>query len=365
VVKNKKYLSRVGLFVTIAIAIFIAAIIIVGRDQNLFKSTLKISTTFKDVKGLKIGNNVRFTGIDVGTVVDMVIVSDTTVRVELSIEKDVAHFIRKNSLATIGNEGLMGNKIMILLPGSEGSPSIEEGDLLRSLEPIEIDDIMKEVQSSAEKINVVSNNLIGITEKINRGDGVFGKIFTDTSITSNLDRTAFNAVKISQNLNEISQKVNSGEGFLGKLFIDTVFSAQLDTAGATITAISNNIMEITNKINQGEGIFGRLFTDTSITNNLYLTSKNLESTTRNLYDLTEKMNTEGNAVNTLIADSTFSDSLQLFMDRLNKAVIEATEASEAIKNSGLIRLFSKDPDKKAKKENEAEEKELEREQKMP
>jgi phospholipid/cholesterol/gamma-HCH transport system substrate-binding protein len=352
VTKSKKYLRRVGLLVTIAAAIFIAAIIIVGRDQNLFRSTLEISTTFRDVKGLKIGNNVRFTGIQVGTVVDMVIISDTTVRVELSIDKDIAHFIRRNSTATIGNEGLMGNKILILLPGTQESPSIEEGDELRSVEPIEIDDIMKEVQSSAEKINQVSNNLIGITEKINRGDGVFGKIFTDTSITSNIDRTAYNAVQISQNLNEISEKVNSGEGFLGKLFIDTSFSAQLDTAGTTISTISNNILEITDKINKGEGIFGRLFTDTSITNNLYLTSRNLESTTKNLYNLTEKLNTKGNAINTLIADSTFSDSLQLFMNRLNEAVIQAGEASEAIKNSGLIRLFSKDPDKNAKKEED-------------
>lgn len=346
-----------GLFITIAAAIFIAAIIIVGRDQNLFRSTLKISTTFKDVKGLKIGNNVRFTGIQVGTVVDMVIISDTAVRVDLSIDNDVAHFIRKNSIASIGNEGLMGNKILIVLPGTQESPSIEEGDELRSIEPIEIDDIMNEVQSSAEKINQVSNNLISITEKINRGDGIFGKIFTDTSITSNLDRTAFNAVQISQNLTEISEKVNRGEGFLGKLFIDTSFSAQLDTAGRTISTISTNIMEITDKINKGEGIFGRLFTDTSITNNLYLTSRNLESTTKNLYNLTEKMNTQGNAINTLVADSTFSDSLQLFMNRLNKAVIEASEASEAIKNSGLIRLFSKNPDKKAKTEEKEEAKE--------
>lgn len=349
--KNKKYLRRVGLFVTIAMVIFLAAIVIVGREQNFFRSTLKITTTFRDVKGLKIGNTVRFTGIQVGTVVDMVIVSDTTVKVELSIDKDIASFIRKNSIATIGNEGLMGNKIMTILPGTEESPSIQEGDVLRSVEPVEIDDIMKEVQSSAEKINVVSSNLIGITEKINRGDGIFGKIFTDTSFTSNLDRTAYNAVQISRNLNEISEKVNRGEGFLGKLFIDTVFSAQLDSAGNIISTISNNILEITDKINQGEGIFGRLFTDTSITNNLYLTSRNLEYTTRNLYDLTEKMNTEGNAINTLIADSTFSDSLQLFLDRLNEAVIQTTEASEAIKNSGLIRLFSRKPDKNEKKED--------------
>lgn len=360
--KNKKYLLRVGLFVSISVFIFVAAIIIVGREQNFFKSTMKINSTFHDVKGLKIGNNVRFTGIEVGSVVDLVISSDTTVEVELSIDKEIAHFIRKNSVATIGNEGLMGNKILILLPGSEESPSIEEGDVLRSIEPIEIDDIMKEVQASALKINEVSQNLIGITEKINRGDGIFGKIFTDTSITVNIDKTARNATKISQNLIDISDKVNNGEGLLGKLFTDTTFSMELDSASQSFNKISDNLLEITGKVNRGEGIFGRLFTDTSITNNIYLTSKNLESTTANLYELTEQMNSTGNAINTLVADTTFSDSLALFMKRLNEAVIEVTRASESIKNSGLINLFSKDKDKKkmeeARKEEEEQEKEV-------
>jgi phospholipid/cholesterol/gamma-HCH transport system substrate-binding protein len=352
-VKNKnKYFRRVGLLVIVSIAIFVAAIVIVGREQNFFRDTMRISTEFQDVKGLKEGNDVRFTGIEVGTVTDLIIISDTSVKVQLSIEKDVAPFIKRSSLASIGNEGLMGNKILIILPGTPDSPPIEQGDELKSIEPIEIDDIMKEIMSSSEKINVVSDNLIGITNKINRGDGIFGKIFTDTTFTRNLDRTSQNISRITGNLIDVSRKLNQGGGIIGKLFTDTVFSAQLDSTNAGLNQIAGNLVDITNKINQGEGIFGRLFTDTALTNNLYLTSKNLEETTGNLYQLTEKLNTRGNAISTLVADTTFADSLQLFMRRLNEAVIEATEASEAVQQSGLIRLFSKDEDKKNKEKDD-------------
>lgn len=342
-----------------ATLILIVAIIIVGREQNLFRSTMTIYTNFNDVKGLKIGNNVRLTGIEVGSVVDMVILSDTSVSVEMSIDSDVAHFIRKNSTASIANDGLMGNKIMVILPGTNDSPSIEQGDILRSVMPVEIDDIINEIKLSSEKINVVSSNLIGITDKINRGDGIFGKIFTDTTFTRNLDRTSENVTEITDNLIQISNKVNSGYGVLGKLLTDTTFTLGLDTASRNLNQISQNLIDITDKINKGEGIFGRLFTDTSLTNNLYLTSRNLEASTYNLYELSKTLNNDKSALGTFIADTTFSDSLQVLLRRLNEGIKEATEASEAIQRSGLIRLFSKDPDKQKSKARKEEQGELE------
>ncbi len=359
---KSKYYRQVGILVTVSIAIFIAAIVVVGREQNFFKETIKISAVFKDVKGLNVGNDVRFTGIDVGSVVSLVIISDTTIEVEMSIEQKVSNFIKKNSVASIGNEGLMGNKIVILLPGTPDSPSVEAGDQLPSVEPVEIDDIMKEIKASSESISLVSENLIGITDKINRGDGVFGKIFTDTTVTRNLDKTSQNITRITGNLIDVTQKINQGEGIIGKLFTDTVFSSQLDSTNAGLNQIADNLVSITNKINQGEGIFGRFFTDTTLTNNLYLSSRNLQTTTESLSQLAQKMNTEGNAISTFVADTTFSDSLEIFMERLNKAVIEATDAAESIQRSGLIRLFSKDKDKDKDKDKEKEKKKNEEEE---
>ena len=72
-----------------------------------------------------------------------------------------------------------------------------DSDTLATIEQIDIDEIMQEVKKSSENITVVSSELISITQKINRGDGIFGKIFTDTTFTRNLDATSRNITEIT------------------------------------------------------------------------------------------------------------------------------------------------------------------------
>jgi len=87
------------------------------------------------------------------------------------------------------------------------------------------------------------------------------------------------------------------------------------------------------------------------TSNLYLSSKNMEATTKNLMDLTAKLNNDSSALHLFIDENDFADSLQLLLYRLDVGIEEATKAAESIQRSGLIRMFSKDPDKKKKGNN--------------
>jgi len=151
---------------------------------------------------------------------------------------------------------------------------------------------------------------------------------------------------ISENLLEISEKANRGQGLMGKLFADTLFSRQLDSAGYNLQIITGDIAKITDKVNAGEGIFGRLFTDTLLIHNLYLSSINLEKTTQNLTEFSHRLTDNENALSRFIADTAFADSLAFFMHQLNTGIREVTRSSEAIQNSGLIRMFSRKKGKK-------------------
>jgi phospholipid/cholesterol/gamma-HCH transport system substrate-binding protein len=330
-----------GIFISAGVLIFIIAIYLIGAKQNMFGINVKVSTVFMDVKGLRQGATVRFTGIDVGAVSNLEIMSDSTVLVEMAIEQKVTPFIKKNSIATIGTQGLMGNKLIVLLPGSPDESSIAQGDTLPSLAAIETDDILKEIYVSSERISEVSGNLVDITDKINRGEGIFGKIFTDTSFAYNLSRT-------SQNLAELSNMVNRGEGFVGKLLADTSFSGELDSAAHYISEISRNLESVTGKLDKGEGILGRMFTDTLVAQNLYNSSLSLNETTGNLEKITgnligfsETLNTGEGAVQKMLVDSVFADSLDIVLRNLNETLIEVRKASEAVQRSGMIRMFSK------------------------
>ncbi|MBA7558020.1 hypothetical protein ES705_50809 [subsurface metagenome] len=320
----------------------------------MFLPTIKISTVFRDVRGLQVGNNVRFTGIEVGAIVDITIISDTAVSVQMSMDKNVVPYIKKNSRATIANDGLMGNKLVIILPGTPGSDVVKAGDILPSIEPVEIDDIIIEIQNSSEKISQVANNLIEITEKINRGDGMFGKIFTDTKFSDELDKSGRNITELSGNLVEITDKINDGQGIMGKILFDSTFSYQWETTTKNLAEISINLQELSEKINSGEGVFGRLFADTALSDNFYRVSKDLETVLTNLSEVSVKLNDERNALHKFIADTAFADSLDVLLHKMNKGVTEVTEASEALQKSGIVRAFSK-KDKKEKKDKTREE----------
>jgi phospholipid/cholesterol/gamma-HCH transport system substrate-binding protein len=339
----------VGLFVTLALVIFITAIYLLGKKENIFGSTVTVTAIFEDVKGLREGDKVRLSGIDIGTVNGLGFLDDNRVIIYMNLEEKAVQYVRSDALASIANEGLMGGKVVIILPGGLTSSTVEPYDTLQTIEQIDIDQIMQEVKKSSENITVVTGELITITQKINRGDGIFGKIFTDTTFTRNLDKTAENVSRVSANLIDISNKISRGEGVMGKLFTDTLITGKIDSASQSLNQVALNLMEITDKVNQGQGVFGRLFTDTSLTSNLYRSSRNMEEVTRNLQDFTVALNNDSSALNLFINDPSFADSLQQLMYRLEVGIEEATRAAESIQKSGLIRMFSKDPDKNKQK----------------
>lgn len=346
---------RLGVFITGGLVLFIIAIYIIGRERNLFGSNFKVSAIFSDVKGLKAGNNVRYSGIDVGTVSDIYIISDSTVRVDLLLETNVKEFIKVDSKATIGTEGLMGNKVVNILPGSPDSSSIKSNSVLQTIPAIEIDDIMSSIKFSSENISIVSENLVDITNKINRGEGIFGKIFTDTTFTKNIDITSDNISRITGDLAQISSKLQQGEGIIGRMLADSAFSNNLNYSSDKILEVSNNLADITKKINQGAGIFGQLFVDTAssarllkLSQDLTKTSRNASEISENLVEITEKINTGEGTINKLLTDSVFADSLQIALRKLNRSLDNVSEAADAIERSWIIRVFSK---KKKKNKN--------------
>jgi phospholipid/cholesterol/gamma-HCH transport system substrate-binding protein len=338
---TRKSNIRLGIYIASGVLLFIFIIYLIGNRQHMFQRNVRITATFNDVKGLHVGANVRFTGIDVGTVSKMDILSDTTVLIEMAVNEKVTPFIKKNSIATIATEGLMGSKIVVLLPGSANERSIHDGDNLITSQPVEIDDIIREIKISSERVAAVSSNLVDITNKINRGEGIFGKIFTDTSFAYNLSLS-------SQNLQEISARVNKGQGIVGRLFADTSLASVIDSATILMEQISRNIEGITQKIDQGKGIFDLLLSDTSLTYNLYESSQNLNYSTANLekfssnlIGITDKMITGPGTFNKMLVDSVFADSLNVTVRNLNEAILEIQSASEALQQSRLVKAFTK------------------------
>src|ERR1700753_1157068 len=95
--KEKNYKWKLGLFAIALLALAIGAIYYIGKQKNKFGSTVTITSQFKSVSGLKTGSNVLVGGIEVGTVDDIALITDTTVQVSMIIQKGVERFIKRDA----------------------------------------------------------------------------------------------------------------------------------------------------------------------------------------------------------------------------------------------------------------------------
>ena len=219
---------RLGIFISIGIAVFIFGIYFVGERQQLFRSTFRISGVFKDVAGLQAGNNVRFSGINVGTVEDIRIVSDTSVRVEIIIDGNTRKFIKKDAIASIGSEGLMGNKILIINPGTGGKMEIENNDIVETAQPIDLDDIMKSLKKTIDNSSDITNNLSKITGNIQSGEGTIGKLLMDRSVAQNFDSSIVN---LKQGLSGLKNLMDDTKSSFANNFDSTFVNLKEGSAG--------------------------------------------------------------------------------------------------------------------------------------
>jgi phospholipid/cholesterol/gamma-HCH transport system substrate-binding protein len=208
---------RLGVFISMGLALFIAGIYFVGQRQELFSSTFQVSGIFMDINGLQVGNNVRFSGINVGIVQNIRQITDSTVQVDMMIDEHAKKFIKKNAKAIIGTDGLMGNKIVSITPGSPDKQVITNNDFIATVRPLNIDDILKNVKLSSENAVDITNNLSVITESIVEGKGVIGKLFMDSVLGANLDKAIVN---IKQGAGGFKQNMDAAShSFLLKGFL--------------------------------------------------------------------------------------------------------------------------------------------------
>jgi len=197
-----KFKVRLGLFIAGGIVLFLIAIFIIGRQKNLFNPVFRLYTTFYNVSGLEVGSNIRFSGINVGTVDGINIINDSTVRVDMIISKSVKPFIKKDCEAGIGSAGIIGDRILIISQGSDDAPLAKEGQQIGSKEPVETDAIMSSLQVTAGNAEIISDQLAQIMFNINNGNGTLGRLIMDSTIAHNVDQTMINLEKSSKGLNE-------------------------------------------------------------------------------------------------------------------------------------------------------------------
>ena len=221
---------KLGLFVLAGLSLLILTLYMIGKNQHLFGSNFEVKARFRNVSGLTGGSNVRFSGIQAGTVKSIKLIDDTSIEVTMLIDEQMKLYIHKNSLASIGTEGLMGNKIVNILPGKTTAPLLQEGDLLPTQRMINTDELLQTLSRSNDNIADISEGLKSTIQRINSSTALWG-ILNENSLAVNLkaslgniSQASANANNMMKDLRSIITDVRNGKGSVGALLTDTSLS---------------------------------------------------------------------------------------------------------------------------------------------
>lgn len=327
--EDLKRSMKLGAFVIGGVLIFLASIYYLGREGNLFNLTFTVSAIFKNVEGLKEGDNVWLSGVKIGTVKRVQIVAEGKVIVSFSLKDKQNQFIKKDATAFIGSDGLVGSKIVVIRPGTD-SKIIQKNDTINALSPTDTQELLNIAKEVGVNARSITDDLKLISNRLNKGEGIFGELLRDGPIAEDLRNTI----------------------------------TSLKTSGENADRITADAKKLLNQINQGDGLITRLIMDTTYTRtfqgaleNVSEVGNNAKKMSLDLQRIVAQIDRSDNAVGVLLTDTAFAEKLRETLDNAQSASLKLDENMEALQHNFLLRGYFKKQKKNADKQALLKEKE--------
>ena len=310
---------KLGILVSAGLLLLVVSLYFIGSKKNLFGNTIRLYAVFNDVSGLKPGNNVRYAGIDIGTVEEITIINDTVIRTELLLEERMIDVIRKNALASIGTDGLMGDKLVNIHAGNPDAALVAEGDEITSLPNVNTDEMLRTLEFTNRNVAVVSANLKILTETINESKGTLYTILMDTTLSLGIHNALDN----------------------------------IESASVSLNSFAGNLSDAGHDLKSDNSLIGSLLSDTSLAADFRITiskiresGEQLSAATKNMQEVLENINHGSGTLNTLVNDSNMSGSLKNAIQNIDSSSVKLNENLEALKHSSLLRGYFRKQEKK-------------------
>lgn len=294
---------KLGILVVIGLSLFITGVYLVGNQQSMFGTTVKIYATFQNINGLKAGNNVRFAGMNIGTVRDIGMLNDSTLVVGMAIDKQAAVHITSDATAAIGSDGLVGNMIINILPGKSGAAPVTAGDTLASFRRLNTDEMLATLNITNENAALLTAELLKITRDINSANGPLSMLIRDKVAAENMSaaildirRTSAAALGIMRHTDQLVLSLNDPKGFAG-LMRDSTTAMHLRTVADNLDKTSNTLNDAVNElhttlvsIRESKGTLDYLVKDTTLKVKIDTTIAKVDGTLDQLHQAGIKLN---------------------------------------------------------------------------
>lgn len=317
---------KLGIFVMTGVFLLILSLYILGKNRNLFGARFELKTHFENVNGLVPGNNVRYSGIDIGSVSRVLLVNDTLIEVAMSIDKKMKNIIRRNALASLGTDGLIGNRVINIAPGTGRAPLVTEGDLLPSREEINTQVMLQTFSRTNDNVALITEELRNTVHRINTS-AQLAELLDDRTISANLKAAFAHLNKATEKASSLMTEASAtlalaaeGNGPLATLLTDTTLSKELRQAVSKIQEVEASAERLALDLDQIALTVGRDF------------------------------NAGQGPVNALMRDSVLTERLRATLENVEKGTASFSENMEALKQNFLFRRYFRKLEKEKKKE---------------
>jgi len=241
----------VGLFVLVAALVSVGFIVFMG--SSVFSNEFKVKAMFKDVRGLNIGAPVFISGIQVGRVSNKTFPrpealsgykgeAANKIMVVLTIYSDNKDRVKVDSEATITTMGVLGDKVVVVSPGSAESAVVAEESWIGTEEPKEISDYFAEGGDLVSNLSKAAVNLNVLLESMSKD----GKM---ASVMENLDSS-------TRSLSKLLATLNKGDSTLGAMMV----GGEKDKLSKSLVRLD----KILEKVEKGQGTLGALINDSTL-----------------------------------------------------------------------------------------------------
>lgn len=315
---------RVGIFVVVGTLLLIGALYLIGSRQHIFSSNIKLYAVFENVNGLMLGNNVRYSGINVGTVTAIEMKAVGKITIEMTVQEKAAHFIKKNAVASINSDGLVGSMVVNIEPGDQSEhATVMPGDILQSYNSISTAEMMRTLNKTNENAALLTADLLKITNLIVAGKGTLGVLVSDSLMANDikqsaeeLRKTTSGATALIAQINTIISKINYDKSAAAVILSDTTAASQIRTMFFKLEA----------------------------------SSKDVKAMTENLDDYIKQIKSGKGALNHLTQDQTFVRQIDSTMIQIKEASEKLNQNMEALQHNFFFRGYFKKLEKQKKKE---------------
>lgn len=278
----------------------------IGKNENLFGSTFHLRAQFGNVQGLTSGNNIRYAGIQVGTVKKVRILNDTLIEVVMLIETKMKGFIRKNAVVSVGTDGLMGNHVLNITPVTGTADLVGENDILPVKKMESLDDMMQTLAKTNQDVAVIASQLKSTVLRINNSTAIW-EILNDKTVPQHIRSSLINiqsatarASRLTGDLQLMLSDIKEGKGSLGAIITDTSFALSLKEAllrigrvGADADSLVNSVKMLTQRLDadldKGGGTANALLKDSVLAKNMRVSLDNIRQGTNGLNEILDAL----------------------------------------------------------------------------